>query len=165
MTHQEIIDIIAADPALVNKITEALASQTDATPHWQFIADAVSAVAPKQLVSRNITDRAVIAALGTDVGDAVLTALEAVAAEVMAENDPLKPHQGGIRRMLAWLQRDPGLDIGSQQAQNMLTTLAQLGRMQEAHATALKALGQQAPRLSEYDIRCAVLAGNGTRRI
>lgn len=165
MTDQDIRALIAADPALVAKVTEALASTTDATPHWQAIADAVSAVAPKQLVTRLVTDRAVIAALGTDVGDAVLAALEAVAAETIAEGDPLRPHQGGIRRMLAWLQRDPGLDIGNAQTQTMLTTLAQLGRLQQAHADALKALGQQPVRLSEIDIRRAVLADDGSRRV
>lgn len=165
MTLDDIRAAIAARPELVADVHAALAEPVDATPHWQAIADAVSAAAPPALVPHNITDRGVIAALGTDVGDAVLAALEAVAAETMADTDPLKLHQGGIRRMLAWLQRDPGLDIGNERTQAMLDTLVALGRMTAEHAQALKALGQRPDVVSEIDIRRAVLADDGTVRV
>lgn len=165
MTHDDIRAAITGSPALVVAVQAALAETVDATPHWHAVAQQITAAAPPRLRPTNVTDRGVIAALGTDVGDAALAALEAVAADALAEGDPLAPHQGGIRRMLAWLQRDPGLDVGSARTQGMLDTLVLLGRMDPAHAQALKALGQEPDTVTEYDVRCAVLADDGTVRV
>lgn len=165
MNHDDIRAAIAVSPALTAAVHAALAEQVDATPHWQALATALTEAAPPRLRTTHITDRGVIAALGTDVGDAVLSALEAVATDTLPEGDPLLPHQGGIRRMLAWLQRDPGLDIGNERTQTMLGTLAALGRMQQPHAAALRALGQEPDAVTEYDVRRAVLADDGTVRV
>lgn len=167
MTHDDIRATIAASPALTAAVHAALAEQVDATPHWQALATALTEAAPPRLRTTHITDRGVIAALGTDVGDAVLAALEAVATDTLPEGDPLLPHQGGIRRMLAWLQRDHGLDIGNERTQAMLGTMVALGRMQQ-HADALRALralGQEPDVVTEYDVRRAVLADDGTVRV
>lgn len=96
-----------------------------------------------QVVPYLITDRGVIGALGTIDGEKLLSDLETFAAATLPADHPLKAHHAGIKRVLSWLQRDPGLDIGSPTAQSLLATLAQAGAIEQAHATAIAALARR----------------------
>lgn len=81
-------------------------------------------VGRKRVQSRMISERGVMAALGTIDGEACLQAFEDFAASDLAEGHPLKANHKGIKRMLSWLKSDAGLDIGTAEAHQMLGAMA-----------------------------------------
>lgn len=101
-----------------------------------------------KIVPHLMTDRGVIGALGTIDGEAFIVALESVVATDLPEEHPLKPHQAGIKRMLAWLERDPGLDIGSPRTQALLAMMGQGGALDEDLALTVARLAERPDPLS-----------------
>jgi hypothetical protein len=150
MTHEEIRTAIKNTPAL-----KALVPNTTA------IAEALSANRTK-LGERLITERRIMSALGIEAGEAFLSALEAFGVATLAADHPLKAAQPGLKRVLAWLKTDQGIDVGDPLAQQMLTVLAQLNIVDTASANTVKALARVADPVAEFDVRLAVFADNGT---
>lgn len=132
MTPQQIRDAIAASPEL-----QALA----AVGNTQAIADALS-VGRIRLNSRYITERGVIAALGTQHGEAFLQALEAFGVAVLPGGHPLQADQAGIKRVLSWLKAGEGIELGEPQAQTLLGVLGAVGAVDAAHAAVIASLAQ-----------------------
>lgn len=93
--------------------------------------------------SRLITERGIVALLGPDDtgGEGFLQKLDDFGAATLPPEHPLKTKQRGIRRMLAWLKSDEGLDVGDEGTQQLLLALGQVGVVPMAQAQAVAALG------------------------
>lgn len=117
-------------------------SGSEAAVKDKAIADIISA-GRTRLRSRLITDRGVISALGTQAGDAFLTALESFAVADLPPEHPMKADQAGIKRVLAWLKSDAGIELGDPQTQFLLGVFAQLGVVDAGSAAIVKALGTE----------------------
>lgn len=152
MTGAEIRAAIAASPEL-----QALAAAGDT----QGIADALS-VGRTRLASRYITERGVIATLGTQHGEAFLQALEAFGTATLPDGHPLKADQAGIKRVLGWLKSGEGIELGDAQAQTLLGALGSVGVVNASHAATIAALARVADPVSEWDVRVAVVADDGS---
>lgn len=109
-----------------------------------------------RLRSRMITDRGVISALGTQAGDAFLSAIEAFALADLPAVHPLKADQAGIKRVLAWLKSDGGIELGDPQTQFLLGVFAQLGIVDANSAAVIRALGQEADPVSASEVSRAL---------
>lgn len=119
------------------------------------IADIIS-VGRTRLRSYFITDRGVISALGTQAGDAFLTAIESFAVAALAPEHPMKADQAGIKRVLAWLKSDDGIELGDPQTQFLLGVFAQLGIVDVGSAAIVKALGQEPDPVTASDVSRAL---------
>lgn len=150
MTAAEIRAAIAAAPPL-----RALLPDTEA------VAAALSA-GRTRLVERMITERRILSALGVIAGAAFLDALDAFAAASLPSEHPLAAYHSGIRRAIGWLKTDDGLDIGDAASQAMLTVLAQAGVVDATSAATVQALARVPDPVSEFDVRRAVFADDGT---
>lgn len=150
MTAAEIRAAISAAPAIAALLPDTAA-----------VAAALS-VGRTRLVERNITERRIIAELGPVDGDAFLTALESFVAATLPPQHPLAAYQGGIRRAVTWLKSPVGLDVGNAHSQQMLDAMAAAGIVTAASAATVKALGREPAPVSEFDVRRAVFADDGT---
>jgi len=119
------------------------------------IADIIS-VGRTRLRSRLITDRGVISALGTQAGDAFLTAIEAFAVADLAAEHPMKADQAGIKRVLSWLKSDAGIELGDPQTQFLLGVFAQLGIVTANSAAVIRALGTEPDPVSAAEVSRAL---------
>ncbi len=115
-----------------------------------------------RLTERLISERRILSALGVIDGAAFLDALDAFAASTLAEGHPLAPYQSGIRRAVGWLKTPEGLDIGDPASQAMLTALAAAGVVTQASADTVMALARVPDPVSEFDVRRAVFADDGS---
>lgn len=99
-------------------------------------------VGRKKIHSRMISERGVVALLGTIDGEDCLQAFEDFAAATLPAEHPLKANHKGIKRMLGWLKSDAGLDIGTPEAHQMLGAMAipPISVIQPAWAAALMGL-------------------------
>lgn len=114
-----------------------------------------------RLVSRLITERGVISALGPVDGEALLAGLEAFAAAALPPEHPLAVHHAGIKRVIGWL-RPPseGVDIGDPLTQQLLGTMVALGvaGVTAPRVTALLALAATADPISVDAVSSALNA-------
>jgi len=149
MTPSDIRAAIAADPALQAPV-----------PDTSAIAAALSVgrTRPRFFPA---TERTVVSVLGVVAGETFLSALENFASDVLDPNHPLLPYQPGIRRQLAWLQRD-GLDVGDAQTRAMMDALVSDGALDAGHVATLKSLGTEPDAIAEIDVRRAIWNDNGT---
>ena len=127
---------------------------------------AIAAALPPVVTLREeyITERGVVAALGLIDGESFLTALEAFLAATLEPEHPLAPYQPGIARQLAWL-KTAGIDVGSAPARQLLDTLAAVGVVQSAHATAIKALAGTTTPVDPMLVRRAIFNDDGSRAV
>lgn len=93
-----------------------------------------------RIETRMIGERGIVDALDVEDGEACVAALESFAANAPPGNHPLATKHAGIKRMVAWLKTDAGLDIGNAKAHLLLNALAQVGVLQQAWVNVLIAL-------------------------
>lgn len=146
---------ILANPACVAFVHTNDMPSVDAAADDAQIAAIVSA-GRTRLRSHYITDRGVISALGTQAGNAFLDAIEGFAVAVLPAEHPLKADQAGIKRVLAWLKSDGGIELGDAQTQMLLGVFAQLGVVNAGHAATIMALGKDADPVSAGDVSLAL---------
>lgn len=115
-----------------------------------------------RLAERMVTERRILSALGVIAGAAFLDALDTFADAALPPEHPLAAYHSGIRRAIGWLKTDDGIDIGDAASQAMLTILAQAGIVDATSAEAVKALALVPDPISEFDVRRAVFADDGT---
>lgn len=139
MTPQEIRDAIAASPAL-----QAL------LPDTQTIADALS-VGRTRAVPTDAGNGTVLEALGLSVGNALLDVLYSQAAYRHVK--PLL-EQGRLRLDSPLAAGALGALVGVEIAAGVTFT--------QAHADALLARAQVPDPLSEFSVRCAIVADDGS---
>jgi|CXWL01.1.fsa_nt_gi hypothetical protein len=148
MTPQDIRAAIQASPALL-----ALVPQVNGT---QAIAEALSLgrtiVQPHRMSEAGVLERY---PGGPLAADAVLAKLDAFAASA-------HPLAGVVRRALKFLGQPEGLDIGSSATRAMLDALAGGSAITTAEATALKGLAAVPDPVSEFAVRQAIYADNGS---
>lgn len=150
MTPEEIRLEIVVDPVLV-----ALVPDTEA------IAAALS-TRHTRLIERLITERRILSVLGLVDGEAFLSALETFATQLLPDAHPLKAAQPGLKRVLSWLKTPDGLDVGDPLAQQMLQALAGAGVVNATHAQLVMDLARVPVTVSEWDVRRALWADDGT---
>jgi hypothetical protein len=145
-------------------IRDAIAANPDAhaaMPDTAAVASALSA-GRTRLTERMITERRILSTLGVIDGAAFLDALDAFAAAVLAPDHPLAAYHSGIRRAVGWLKTTEGLDIGDPASQAMLTALAAAGIVTPSSADAVMALARIPDPITEFDVRRAVFADDGS---
>lgn len=136
MTSGEILDAIAADPAL-----QALVPNTSALAF-------MLSQGRTRVVQRLGGVGLVMEALGPDVGAQVLDGLDAL----KATNSAVK---------WAWVLINRGeLDFGSSATRAMITAL-----LDEPVRSALLAIAEEPVQVSEFDVRCAIFNDDGTLRV
>lgn len=136
MTHDDIRAVIAASPALLALV-----------PNTEALAAAISE-GRTRVASTLGGVGLVMEALGPDVGAQVLDGLDAL----KATNSAVK---------WAWVLINRGeLDFGSSATRAMITAL-----MDEPVRSALLSIGEAPDPISEYDVRCAIYADDGTLRV
>lgn len=145
---------------LLEEIRQVCTPEMAAAKDHEAIAAAVS-VGRYRLRPLLITERGVMSTLGLVAGEACLQAFEEFSSATLPEGHPLKSYHPGIRRMLAWLKTDAGLDIGSAEAQTMLNFMGQLGIINQASAEKLAALPREPAPVSQEDVRNACYGPNG----
>lgn len=94
-----------------------------------------------RIESRMLSERGVLSALGSEAGDAMLTALEGITSPDSLPV-PLRSNYGAIRRAVSWLKGD-GVDVGDPLTRGLLDALAATGVIQAASAVAVKRLAEQ----------------------
>lgn len=112
---------------------------------YQAIADSVNAARPFVITQFMIGERGIIAILGTIEGEACLQAFEAFSSTPLPEGHPLAPHYQGVKRLLAWLKTDAGVDIGNDQAHTLLNVMVQVGILQQSWVNAMLSLTLREP--------------------
>lgn len=113
--------------ALIDARTDKEFAEARAAGDAQRMADLLS-VGRVRHVSRLVTERGVISALGPVAGEAALVALEAFASATLPDAHPLKAMHPGIRRTLSWLKPPAdGIDIGDPLTRQLLATFGALG--------------------------------------
>lgn len=124
------------------------------------IAAALS-VGRVKLLERFISERGVIALLGTRDGDAFLRALEDFGTAMLPAEHPLKADQAGIRRVIGWLRTEAGVDLGVPASQMLLGALGATGVVNAAHAAQVAALAQVADPISYNAVSTALNLAEG----
>lgn len=169
MTPEQIIELrnyIAADPAL---LPMAQAGQ-DNNIVEEIYSRKVTVIDPKAMIG----SRGIVSVLDVPDGEAFIEAMENFTVAVLAENHPLKPYQAGVKRQLAWLDRDAGLEIGNERTRAMLTAFAQTGIVNTQHAELVKAVAEKEVSypeskgwngLSHMDVARAARDGSGNSLI
>ncbi len=147
MSPLEIRDAIAASAEL-----QALA----AAGSTQAIADALS-LGRTRLKSRFITERGVIAALGTQAGETFLQALEDFATATLPGGHPLQADHAGIARVLRWLKTDAGIELGEAQVQTLLGVLGAVGVVDSSHAAVIAALAHEPDPVTHTQVGAALI--------
>lgn len=147
MTHDEIRAAIGADPAL-----QALAAAGDT----QGIADALSAgrtrIGEHYASARGVLERY---PHGPLAGDELLAALEAFAATA----DPTARIVG---RALHFLNTPEGLNIGAAATQGLIDALHAGGVLTQVQRDGLRTMATVPDPVSEWAVRCAIYADDGT---
>lgn len=136
MNKQQILDAIAASAELQGF---AAAGNT------QAIADALTATAPKVVVSKMVSARGLSEKLagGPLAAEAVLVKLETARDAMLASPDQNVRLVGSLlRRQLAFLSSD-GLDFGSPALRGMLDQFAADGIITTTEAANLKAIAEE----------------------
>lgn len=138
-------------PEVINAL-QALVGRVLATEEQAALAPLVAArndvaiaallsVGRVRIESRMLSERGVLSALGSQDGDAMLTALEGITSpESMPV--PLRSNYGAIRRAVSWLKGD-GVDVGDPLTRGLLDALAATGVIQAASAVAVKRLAER----------------------
>jgi hypothetical protein len=141
--------------------TDAEFAALVATGEDKAIADALS-VGRVRHVSRLVTERGVISALGPIEGEAALQALEAFAATTLPDGHPLKSSHAGIARTLSWLKPPAdGIDIGDALTRQLLSTFGALGVLSSATVTALLALSAVPDPIGYAEVSTALAVAEG----
>lgn len=102
---------------------------------------ALLSVGRVRIESRMLSERGVLSALGSQDGDVMLTALEAITSPESLPV-PLRGNYGAIRRAVSWLKGD-GVDVGDPLTRGLLDALAATGVIQAASAAAIKRLAER----------------------
>jgi hypothetical protein len=157
MTIEEIRAAIQASP-------ELLAMAQAEVPDEAAIAAALPPIIALREVF--VTERGVVATLGLLDGEAFLTALGGFASpeNELPEEHPLLPYKSGIARQLAWLKKD-GIDVGSGPARDLLDALVAAGIVQAQHASAIKAMAEEAIPVDRLTVRRAIFNPDGSRAV
>ena len=117
-----------------------------------------------------IGSRGIVSILDVVAGEAFMKAMENFTDAVLDESHPLKPYQPGVKRQLAWLDRDAGLEIGNSRTRGMLDAFASAGIVNATHAGSIKAAAEKTVSvpevkgwggISHMDVAKAVRDGNG----
>lgn len=137
-------EVIAALQAMVGRAltTEEQAALAPLVAARNDVAiAALLSVGRVRVESRMLSERGVLSALGSEAGDAMLTALEGITSPD-ALPMPLRSNYGAIRRAVSWLKGD-GVDVGDPLTRGMLDALAATGVIQVASAAAIKRLAER----------------------
>lgn len=100
---------------------------------------------------RFVTARAVMA--GCPDGNAILDALDAAA-----------PQNSAVRRALAFLQQEAGLDVGDPYTQHMIGELARAGALTGDQAAQLKALALKPVYVDRLEVEAALYNRDTTEK-
>lgn len=166
MTPQEIRDAITGDPALQALVPDTVALAAHAT-----FADL------KRIESRFVTERGVraLAVLPRSRHALLQTLKDAesappawfvpvmTAAAVPVEDQPA--YLDDISAAWRWLTQEGGIDIGSGAARAMLDMIAAGVPAAASACVAVKALAEAPAPVTEFEIRCAIIADDGTLRV
>lgn len=158
MTPAEIRAAISADATLLAMV-HGYAEQ----PQWEAVAAGIAA-SHTEVHSRMVSARGLAERLpgGPLAAELILKKLEGAAAAMQASPDQQQQLMGSlIARQLKFLASD-GLDFGSPALRGMLDQLTAATIITADEAAALKAIGQVPANVTEYDVRRAVLADDGT---
>lgn len=152
MTPDAIRAAVAASPELL-----ALA-QAD-PPGTEAIAQALSA-GRTHLVSHFASERGILDRYpgGPMAADALLAKLEAF----VQSGHPVARL---VSRALKFLAQPEGLDLGAGATQALLAQLAAGGVITDAERDGLRAMAIAPDPVAEFDVRCALLADDGTLRV
>lgn len=155
MTHNEIRAAISADPAL-----QALVPDTHA------LAAALSVgrtrVVPRMTSARGLAD---LLPGGPLQAEAILLKLEAARDAMLASADDAQRLIGSmLRRQLGFLESD-GLDFGAASLRAMIDQFAASGVLTAGEVASIKTIGVVADPVSEFDVRCAIYADDGSLRV
>jgi hypothetical protein len=96
-----------------------------------------------------IGSRGIVAILDVIDGEAFIKAMEDFTDAALDESNPLKPYQAGVKRQLAWLDRDAGLEIGNDRTRAMLDAFSSAGIVNAAHAELIKAAAEKTVSIPE----------------
>lgn len=138
MTPTQLLELrayIKADPAL---LAMAQAGQ-DNDILAEINSRSVTIIDSKALIG----SRGIVSILDVPAGEAFIKAMEDFTVAVLADTDPLKEYQAGVKRQLAWLEREAGLEIGNERTRSMLTAFAQAGIINTQHADLIKAVAEK----------------------
>jgi hypothetical protein len=115
------------------------------------LAAALNAAPEMTVQPRFVTARAVMA--GCPDGVAILDALDAAA-----------PHNSAVRRAVAFLQQEAGLDVGDPYTQRMIGELADAHVLTESQAAQLKALALKPVYVDRLEIEAALYNRDTTEK-
>lgn len=151
MDRAQLVDLIATRAAADAAFADLVKSGDN-----KAIAAALS-VGRTRPVSRLITERGVISALGPVEGEAALQALEAFAVATLPDGHSLKAMHAGIARTLSWLKPPAdGIDIGDPLTRQLLSTFGGLGVLKPQAVAALLALASVPDPISHGDVSIAL---------
>lgn len=156
MTPQEIRDTIDATPALKELVPDTFA-----------IAAALPAHVSREVYSKLVSARGMAAEYaGGPVGaEVILMTLEGAAATLKASESQQDKVLGSlIARQLGFLAGD-GLDFGSPALRTMLDQFALLNILTAEQVSGLKAIATRPVTVTEFDVRRAIYADDGTLRV
>lgn len=122
MTPSDLLALIDARAAEDAEFAALVAARKDTQ-----IAAALSA-GRVRYVSRLLTERGVISALGPVEGEALLAGLESFAGSTLPEGHPLAAYHAGIKRVIGWLKPpSEGVDVGDPLTHQLLDTMVVVG--------------------------------------
>lgn len=105
----------------------------------EIIGRTETVIDPKAMIG----SRGIVAILDVVDGEAFIKAMEDFTDAVLEESNPMKPYQAGVKRQLAWLDRDAGLEIGNARTRAMLDAFAGMGIVNASHAGLIKASAEK----------------------
>lgn len=155
MNPQEIRDAITASPALMALVPDTVA-----------LAEALSAgrteVHPRMTSARGLAELYPEGPVGAEV---VLMKLEGASTAMKASGDPQQAVIGSLlARQLSFLGGE-GLDFGSAALRAMMDQFAALGILTAPEVAGLKSIALRPAPISEYEVRCAIYADDGTLKV
>ena len=135
-------------------------------PDTQALADALSVVRTK-VVPRMTSARGLAELLvgGPMQAETILLKLEGARDAMLASADPAQSLMGSmLRRQLRFLDAD-GLDFGSAALRAMLDQFQVAGILTADEVAAVKMIGVVPDPVSEFDVRVAIFADDGSLRV
>jgi hypothetical protein len=147
MTIEELRAFLKSRPELLNL-----------SPNVEKIATLLSPVV--RLKENFVTERGIVNALDIEEGEVFLESLEAFVVADLPAQHPLKRYQKGIKRQVAWLQKD-GLDAGSPRTRAMLDVMALVGILNTESVQKIKQLGEENIIISPEQVRQALFDQGG----
>lgn len=112
----------------------------------------ISAILPKRIVTRQVSDLAIFAAFeDPSIPEQLMQALEAA-----ADSNPV------VRRSLIWLRpNNGGVDVGHPATRALLDQLAQVGAIPQSTADVIKALAEEPQIITANEVSAAMRSYRG----